>query len=251
MSVYIVSDLHIWGPDDPLYSVLLALIGNQAKVDDVLVLAGDVFDLFVGSKAIFKKRYSEFFSALNRAGQRGVKIHYIEGNHDFLLGRAFARVQGLELHSESVSLEVQGKRFFVTHGDQADRRDFGYLILRAFFRSVPIRCLIWLVPGSWLDRLGRWSSRRSRNKNPLLVSQLPLERREVLRKVYRSFAAERLAQGYDFVVMGHCHDLDEMFFQIGGRPGQYVNVGFPRVHGSFLSWVPGEDKIHRERLPGV
>jgi hypothetical protein len=72
---------------------------------------------------------------------------------------------------------------------------------------------------------------------------------ERLRKIYRSYAAERLAEGYDYVVMGHCHDLDEMSFQIGGRAGQYVNVGFPRVHGSYLSWSPGDEKIMRERMP--
>ena len=73
---------------------------------------------------------------------------------------------------------------------------------------------------------------------------------ERLRNLYRSYAAERIARGCDFVVMGHCHDLDEKSFVIDGRPGQYVNVGFPRAHGSFLSWSPGDERIQRERLPG-
>jgi hypothetical protein len=49
--------------------------------------------------------------------------------------------------------------------------------------------------------------------------------------------------------MGHCHDLDEKTFKIGSRIGQYVNVGYPRVHGSLLSWKEGEEKIGREKLP--
>ena len=249
MSVYFVSDLHIWGVDDPLYFSLLSLVRNHVQSGDVLVLAGDIFDLFVGSKSIYQERYEDFLTGLRQAGQKGVKIHYIEGNHDFLLSHALGRIRGTTLHSESLSLEFEGKRFFIAHGDTVDQSDFGYLLLRMLLRSYLIQVLFWLVPGTWLDRFGRWSSQRSRDKNSRRVAQIPIERREVLRKTYRSFAAERLAQGYDFVVMGHCHDLDEMFFQIGGRTGQYVNVGFPRVHGSFLSWMPGEEKIHREKLP--
>ncbi len=249
MSVYIVSDLHIWGPEDPLYLSLLDLICGRAQSGDTLVLAGDVFDLFVGNKAVFVDRYHKFFNALRQAGQRGVQVHYIEGNHDFLLKRTLGRMAGVALHSEEVSFEIQGKRFLVAHGDLADQRDYSYRFLRAFFRSLPVRFLFWLAPGPWLESFGKWSGKKSRKKNNLLVSQLPLERRENLRKIYRSYAAERLAQGYDFMVMGHCHDLDEMSFKIGGRLGQYVNVGFPRVHGSYLSWQPGEDQIHRETLP--
>jgi hypothetical protein len=58
-----------------------------------------------------------------------------------------------------------------------------------------------------------------------------------------------VAEGYDYVVMGHCHDLDEMSFKVGERVGQYVNVGYPPVHGSYLSWSPGDEKIMRERMP--
>jgi hypothetical protein len=112
-----------------------------------------------------------------------------------------------------------------------------------------MKLLVMLIPGGWLDSIGRASSKKSRSGKPALAACLPTDRMENLRKIYRSYAAERLSQGYDFVVMGHCHDLDEMHFNVGGRKGQYINVGFPRAHGSFLTWSPGEEKIQREKLP--
>src|SRR4051812_19466072 len=112
MSLFAVSDLHIWGPDDPLYRSLLALLNERAGAGDVVVLAGDLFDLFIGGKKIFRDRYSEFFEALATAGQRGVEVHYIEGNHDFLLRRAYAGIPGLRIHVREVSLELSGRRFF-------------------------------------------------------------------------------------------------------------------------------------------
>ena len=249
MSLFVISDLHIWGAEDPIYRSLLSLIQNKMGAGDILVLAGDLFDLFVGNKKIFRDRYAEFFSVVALAGERGVTIHYIEGNHDFLLRQAFRGLKNFHLYSQEFQLDINGKKFFFAHGDLVDRRDYGYRLLRGFFRSILMQFIVYWVPGDWLDRFGRMSSRRSRAEKPILPLDLPLEKREYLRTIFRSYAAERLAEGNDFVVLGHCHDLDEMSFKIGDRAGQYVNVGYPRVHGSFLSWLPGEEKIQREGLP--
>ena len=96
-------------------------------------------------------------------------------------------------------------------------------------------------------------SRKSRDSQPVLFAHLPMERQEKLRKIYRNHAADRILEGFDFVIMGHCHDLDEKQFQVAGRVGQYMNVGYPRVHASMLVWdshsVEGESKIYRMKLP--
>jgi len=248
MSLLAISDLHISGPDDPLYSALLSLVRDRAASGDVVVFAGDLFDLFVGNKSIFKKRYDGFFQACSEAGKKGVQFHYIEGNHDFLLRKAFQGVPNFFLHTDHVSVEIQNKKFYFAHGDTANSADTFYRILRVFFRSPLMRALVFFLPGKWLDTIGRLSGAQSRKRKPLIPTDLSSRKMEVLRRIYRSFAAERLAEGYDFVVLGHCHDLDEMLFNIGGRQGQYINVGFPRVHGSFLSWSPGELRIAREKL---
>lgn len=249
MRLLVVSDLHIWGPEDPVYHSLLKLIRSHAKPADDLVLAGDIFDLFVGNKGVYRQRYSEFFTALREAGDRGVRLHYIEGNHDFLIRRAFAKIPGLRVYPHEVKLEIGGKRIFVAHGDTVDQKDLAYRALRLFFRSPLMKGLVLAMPGRLLDRIGRKSSETSRAAKPVLASEMPIERAQYLRKCYRSYAAERLAEGYDFVVMGHCHDLDEMRFKVGDRQGQYVNVGYPRIHGSFLTWAPGEKEITREPMP--
>ncbi len=248
MSLYVLSDLHINTPDSPLYSELVGFLRNRTHAGDTVILAGDLFDLFVGGKLLFLERYRDFMEALRLAGSRGVELHYIEGNHDFQLKRAFAPIPNLQLHEDYVSLQIGDKRIFACHGDTVDRRDYGYLALRMAFRSPVMKALIGALPGSWIDGLGRASSSMSRSRKPALPVELPRRGMEELRKVYRNFAAEKLSEGYDFVVMGHCHDLDEMSFIVEGRMGQYINVGYPPVHGSILSWAPGEDKIRREKF---
>lgn len=243
----VISDLHIRGSNDPLYFSMIRLLGERAEAGDVLVFAGDVFDFFVGNKRVLTDRYVDFIQAMQAAGRRGVVLHYIEGNHDFHLQSAFAGIPGLSIHAEETSFEIAGKKFLVAHGDLADSKDHGYRLLRGFFRSPLIKAFVRVAPGAWVDKIGKMSSETSQKKNP----RLPGAAVGRLRNMYRSYAAERLTEGFDYMVMGHCHDLDEMRFTIGGRPAQYINVGYPRVHGSFLSWSPGDELIQREALPGT
>jgi UDP-2,3-diacylglucosamine hydrolase len=250
MSLFVISDLHIGDSDDPLYHSLLALIRTRATSGDTLVLAGDIFDLFIGNKKYFVEKYSELFKEIRAAAARGVEIHYIEGNHDFLLKGVIQGLPGVHHHGEKVAIEIEKKKFFVAHGDLANSKDYGYRFLRAFLRSFILKLAVFIAPGRFVHLVGRHGSKYSRELAPRLPTDLPIERREKLRMIYRSFAAEKLAHGYDFVVMGHCHDLDEKFFKIGSRTGQYVNVGYPRAHGSFLSWQAGDERICREKLPG-
>jgi len=214
-------------------------------------MAGDIFDLFVGNKRIFKQRYSLFLDSVFAACKRGVNVHYIEGNHDFLMRRVFSGVPCFHWYASHFRLGIGGREFFFAHGDLVDNQDYGYRFLRAFFRSLFMRLFVWLAPDSWIEWIGNSSSRASKGRKPRLPTGLPAERVQYLRNVYRSYAAERLAEGCDFVVMGHCHDLDEKSFLIDGREGQYVNIGYPRAHGSFLSWNEGDEKIRRERLAGA
>lgn len=248
-TLFVISDLHIQSAEDSIYRALLNFLERRIGAGDTLVLAGDVFDLFVGAKRVFLERYRDLFSALKAAGERGARMHYIEGNHDFLIQRAYRAIPGVTIHGSEVSLELSGRRFLITHGDLADSSDYGYRFLRAFLRSPLMKVFVTLAPSALIDWIGTRSSGYSRSQKPILPADLPIERRERLRNVYRSYAAEKIANGFDFVVMGHCHDLDEMSFTVGGRLGQYINVGFPRVHGSYLSWAPGDEKIQREALP--
>lgn len=245
MRLSVISDLHIRNPQEPTYGALLKLVREAASGDQV-VLAGDIFDLFVGNKKVFVERYADFLKAISEASSRGVQVHYIEGNHDFLLKRALRDVY---VHATQVSLEAGGKRFLIVHGDLVNQEDYFYRFMRVMFRSPLMKFLVTALPGSWLDAIGRNSSQYSRGKNPVLPSGMPADRVEHLRKIYRSFAAEKIAQGADYVVAGHCHDLDEMTFSVGGRIGQYINVGFPPLHGSYVTWQPGDEKMRREKFP--
>ncbi|MCC7441341.1 MAG: UDP-2,3-diacylglucosamine diphosphatase [Bdellovibrionales bacterium] len=245
MRLFVLSDLHIEDDRDPTLAALIRFLDTEARPGDTVVLAGDIFDLFVGAKAVFLARYAGLLSGLRNAGERGVVLHYIEGNHDFHLRGALTAIPGLTLHDAEVPLELGGRRFYVAHGDLVDRKDTGYLALRLFFRSPLMKAFVAAAPSAWIERIGDFSRDRSKGRNARLSTQLPLDRLERLRLAYRNFACEKMREGYDHIILGHCHDLDEKAFIIDGRRGQYINMGYPKVHKSILAWEAGEERVSR------
>lgn len=249
MRLLAISDLHISDTDDPLYGSMLRLIRDELKAGDCLVLAGDVFDLFVGGKSVFIERYGAVLHELREASTRDVRIEYIEGNHDFHLERALRSIPSLKLHAHSARVEMGGKRFYLEHGDTIDRQDYGYRVLRGFFRSPLMKSLIAIMPGAWLDSIGQKSSDASRSHRPRLPQNLSADRLARLRTVFREHALKQLKAGNDFVILGHCHDLDEVRYNLSGRLAQYANVGYPRVHGVYLCFDSERPEEGLVRLP--
>ena len=248
MKLFVLSDLHLTGPEDPFYSKTLGWIQTYVKSADILVLAGDIFDLYVGKKAYFRKRFHEFHQLMEQLLERGVKIHYIEGNHDFRLRGVFPR--SVEIHEAEVTVSFERYSAFIAHGDLVDPSDHGYRALRAFFRSPPFSLFIDRAPDGWIKKIGETLSHKSQLQQGRRRSNSEDEaaRQERTRKIYRSYAAERIATGAQFVVLGHCHLLDEFKFQVEGRAGHYMNMGYPKTHESGIVIDSSTGEMSRLRI---
>lgn len=249
MSVHLLSDLHIRSENDPIYHATLEILRTRVHSGDIVVLAGDIFDLLIGGKIAMAEPYTDFFATLKEFGRKNVRVEYIEGNHDFLLSRLFRDSPHVRISLNAVEFDRNGKKFHIVHGDTIDRCDFGYLALRTFFRSPIMKTIVRVTPGQWLKRFGEWSSRLSQTKNPRLLEDAAPHRRETLRRTYRNYAAQKITEGFDFVVAGHCHDRDEMKFHVNGREGHYMNIGYPRVHRSYVFWNETSPTLERVELP--
>ena len=229
----ILSDLHLWGPEDPLYRALLRFMDTKLEAGDKFFIVGDLFDLFIGNKSVFTQRYYELISRLRDLGTRDVEVFYIEGNHDFHLENIFDDCAHVHLYADTLHYEWQGKRFHFCHGDKINWKDIGYQVFRLLTRNLISQCIIEAAPGPLIDRVGSMMAKASRGYNPVASEQVV--------NLFRNYACEQISNGYDFVIMGHSHHLDDMRFKFDGHEGQYVNVGYPRKHRKYLELRPGDE----------
>ncbi len=243
--LWVFSDLHLENLESELGRALLRVLSQPEGPGDVVVFAGDVFELWVGGSRYFTAKFAAFSDALRALIKKGVCVWYIEGNHDFHLSKVLPA--GVGVAPGEVVLDLQGPgevrhRLLIEHGDLADREDRSYRAMRGILRSAAVRVLSGCLPGKWVQACAALLSRPAHRKVTDLPEHWSAERRERLRSVYRGHARLRRDQGFDWVVLGHCHDLDEW-------GGFYWNMGYPPVHRQYLVFdpVPGASKVSLER----
>ncbi len=114
-----LSDVHL-GSKRSQAEKLLAFLEQHHM--ERLYLVGDIIDGWRFKKSgHWPKSHSEVLHKIFEKVQDGVRVIFIPGNHDdhfrSLVGR---NVNGIELHHETIHETVDGRRFWVVHGDLFD-----------------------------------------------------------------------------------------------------------------------------------
>ena len=251
MRIWIFSDLHLTEPSEWLYRSFLAALDEPGASPlesgaDTVVFAGDIFDLFVGNSSKFTTKNQPFFVKLKELHERGVQMFYIVGNHDFHLKEVLSPY-GVKLIADELTLDLpaEKKKIYIAHGDLVDQADVGYLRLRKIFRNPFVRALIQSVPGGVIEKVAAQLSRPPAQQHLELPAKWSAPDRERLRLVYRNFARQKISQeNIAYVVLGHCHDLDEI------EPF-YWNMGYPPVNRQYLFYDSSGAAIKRRDFPRI
>jgi len=177
-----------------------------------IFIVGDLFDYWFEYRTVVPKKYFRLLTKFADVIERGVRVYFIAGNHDFWVKDYFRIELGMELHLNPIETEIRGKRFFIHHGDGLLKGDIGYKILKKVLRNKMNIFLFSLIHPDLTGWIARWSSHTSR--------------RYTSNKAYESggmtdFAAQKIEDGFDFVIMGHNHISS--FQKIGN--GVYINLG--------------------------
>lgn len=134
MATYFISDLHL-SPERPeITTALESFLANQAKDATALYILGDFFDAWVGDDdhCDFATHIKELLIAQSK---RGVKVFFIRGNRDFMIGEALANACGFTLLEDETVVELYGKRVLLMHGDTLCTADVEYQQFRKMVRN--------------------------------------------------------------------------------------------------------------------
>lgn len=250
MAMIFISDLHLVEGQSERTRRFIRFLEELPESCEILVLGGDIFDLFVGDKAFFLKEYAKVLYAIEETSSRGVKVYYLQGNHDFHLQNVFSASSKVEVRDDFFEVQLGDSVIYIEHGDQINRRDYGYLFLRWFTRSWLFHIVLSLTPGSLVERIGKWSSKKSRKYTS--VERSNSEQVAVTKKLFQKYAQKILESGSDVVLLGHSHIADyQEYFEEGGGGGRglYVNLGFSLNSIPYLQIeATGSNDLACERL---
>jgi UDP-2,3-diacylglucosamine hydrolase len=227
--VVFIPDAHLRDPGDDDFRDMVAFLRDlKASLGpaDTVVIMGDLFDFWVGFFYVVPYKFLPILSGLAALAQKGVTIHYTEGNHDFFMGPFFTDYLHAQVHPGPWELGHGAMRILVAHGDQVNRADRGYRFLRWILRCRPAAALRHVIPPFVLAALARTMSRASR-----AYTDAKTDDKE---RICREYAVGRFFEGYDAVVLGHFHRRDRWGMEIDGKRKTYLNVG---------CWMDGRDYV--------
>ena len=128
------SDVHLSAHRPVAVAAFSQFLSGPARRADRLFLLGDMFDLWLGDDDD-RAPHPEVEAALAETVSAGIPVDLIRGNHDFLLGDAFAERTGCRLVDEPHVIEVMGERTVLLHGDTLCTRDVEYQAFRRYARD--------------------------------------------------------------------------------------------------------------------
>ncbi len=228
-----IADAHLREWDFEQQARITRFLEAEKENLETLVILGDLFEFWFGFEPFAFEGYRPVLDKLEELVRRGVHIRYIEGNHDFSLGRYFEDTLNAQIDVKDSVTHLDGKKIYMTHGDLANKRDRFYRIFRRVLRN-PVTYWVTRRAGPRISKkvatfLSYVSVGKGERKNP-----------ERIERAFEGFAIEKIKEGFDVVILGHSHLPQSCSFEIDGRQTHYFNVGDWIRWFSFLRYRHGQ-----------
>jgi UDP-2,3-diacylglucosamine hydrolase len=219
--IYFASDFHFGVPDHSMSrereDLVVSWLEEIRKDAAEIYLIGDIFDFWFEYSAVIPKGFIRFQGKLAELADSGIKITLFKGNHDMWMFDYFVKELGIQIVSDELVLERNGKKFYLHHGDGLGPGDSKYKILKKIFRSGFCQWLFARIhPNLGVGIAKKWS------KHSRLQSNQKEEFQDLDKEWLVSYCKELLLkEQFDFLVFGHRHlPLD---VRLGDS--RYINLG--------------------------
>ena len=220
MKAVFISDVHLQDAHSLKTLAVMDFLRTKAAECDHIYILGDLFDVWPGTTNYLISLFQPVFEVMRSLVDQGCQLHYIEGNHDFRLGKFFTEKVGVKVYTDSLETQWNNHKVFMAHGDLGNPKETGYRILRYLLRRDWLHFLIKPIPQKWIFLLGKKTSLASRG-----YQKESEEKNRAVREIYRDTAKELFKKGYDVVIMGHTHIPDSFSETIENRHCRYFNTG--------------------------
>ena len=222
---YFASDFHL-GVDARLTSVerekqicrWLDFVSQDAAA---IYLVGDIFDYFFEYKTVIPKGFNRLFGKLQELRDGNLPIYFFTGNHDMWMFRYFEEEMGIPIYREPIIREIDGKTFYIGHGDGLGPGDYGYKFIKKVFSNKACQWLYARVhPNVGLPMMRLFSRKSREAQDPSVEAQFLGEEKEWL-VLYANKKIEQV--NADYFIFGHRHLAID--WQLKNGKSRYLNLG--------------------------
>ncbi len=226
MTTLFISDLHLEPGRPEITRLFLDFLDGEASEAESLYILGDLFEYWIGddAKTPLANQVGEGLRVLSR---KGIAVHFMHGNRDFLLGEQFADQAGMNLLPQVFRLDLYGTATLLLHGDSLCIDDIEYQEFRAMVRDSQWQeQFLQLSIDERLEMatLARDASKTHTGSSPMEIMDV---NQQAVEGIMQQHQASRL-------IHGHTHRPAVHQLSVAGKAGERIVLGDWYQHGSVL-----------------
>ncbi len=243
--IYFASDMHLGFPkreksierEKHVVNWLNSIIDHA----DALYLLGDVFDFWFEYKHVVPRGFTRFLGKIAEFTDRGIPVHFFTGNHDVWVFDYLPKEIGVKVYRKPVIHKIDGKDFFIGHGDGLGDKDWGFKFLKGMFTNPVLQWLFARIhPNSAVGFGHRWSN-HSRYTKGTSVGNFNPDKEHLIR-----FIKEHEAKKHcDYYIFGHRHIPIEHKVD----DTTYINLGDWLTHFTYGFWDGRQMHLKKHEYP--
>ena len=219
---YFSSDHHFGAPnekDSLVREKLFVQWLDEIKEDcGVLFLIGDLFDFWFEYKHVVPKGFVRVLGKLAELSDRGIPIYFFVGNHDLWMKDYLEEQINAIVFRDKQDFIINGKEFFIVHGDGKGPGDKGYKRMKKVFTNKVCQFLFYLLHPDFAMWLGITASR----KNKMISGDEDVNFLGIDNEWLIMYSRKQLHRKYyDYLVYGHRH----LPMEIAIGKARHINLG--------------------------
>jgi UDP-2,3-diacylglucosamine hydrolase len=205
-----ISDLHLH-PDMPEITARFKRFVDWAKNQtESLYILGDFFHVWVGDDLMDEFAF-EVIALLNELHAAHVKVYFMPGNRDFLIGKRFLNLANIQSLKDSTIVYLDDSRVYLTHGDRFCLNDKPHQLLRLISRPWLFRSIFLTFP----KQFRAWLVHSVRRHSQVQKRDYHSKRFQVvLDPLFKDMARHQVYN----VIYGHVHQPEHRQVEWNGLP---------------------------------
>jgi len=220
---YFASDFHL-GLDHDLSSKkrekkIIRWLDNIRPSCKELYLLGDTFDFWYEYRKVVPRGHVRLLSKLAEFTEQGIQVNLFTGNHDMWMFGYLEEEIGVKLFKSPIQVDINGRHFFLGHGDGLGPGDHGYKFIKRIFANKINQWLFAVIHPNLGIKLMQLSSQKSRDSEMESPEFLGPEKEWLIQ-----FCESKIKETeIDYFIFGHRHlPID---FTLSNEKSRYINTG--------------------------
>lgn len=218
VDLVVISDVHLGTYGCHANELLKYLKSIKPKQ---VVLNGDIIDIWQFSKRYWPKSHMKVVKLILEWISKGIKIHYITGNHDEMLRRFVGFKLGSFSIENKIVISLHGKKAWMFHGDVFDiTMQHSRWIAKLGAVGYDFLILLNRAINYLFKKMGKGPISMSKRIKNGVKSAI-----KFIGDFERTAADIAIEKEFDYVVCGHIHQPEMRNIRTGKGEVMYLNSG--------------------------